>query len=234
MKTSLVSLYDKKIPKSGKFISNRISHRSRGWGPRSIFWHFVGGKGLLFCFRFCFRDRLSCSPDWPWTCYVAKVSWELLILLPPKCWDYRHASACLVRLPTISLHGTQAKRGPKAASTSHRSTNLNSISALLLSMITLTGYQDSRVHVQSKAEVYAVSPQDWWMGNFPTFHGHGLKGHQTCDQHSRSITDWKRRPCVKKEEKWAGEMAQRLRVLTTLPEVMSSNPKKHMVAHNHL
>jgi hypothetical protein len=32
----------------------------------------------------------------------------------------------------------------------------------------------------------------------------------------------------------AGEMAQWLRVLTTPPEVLSSVPRKHMVAHNHL
>jgi L-2-hydroxyglutarate oxidase LhgO len=32
----------------------------------------------------------------------------------------------------------------------------------------------------------------------------------------------------------AGEMAQQLRALTTLPEVLSSNPSKHMVVHNHL
>jgi hypothetical protein len=32
----------------------------------------------------------------------------------------------------------------------------------------------------------------------------------------------------------AGEMAQRLRTLTTLPEVLSSIPSNHMVAHNHL
>ena len=30
----------------------------------------------------------------------------------------------------------------------------------------------------------------------------------------------------------AGEMAQRLRALTDLPEVLSSNPSNHMVAHN--
>ncbi|KRZ63967.1 hypothetical protein T10_2628 [Trichinella papuae] len=29
-------------------------------------------------------------------------------------------------------------------------------------------------------------------------------------------------------------MAQRLRALTVLPEVLSSNPSNHMVAHNHL
>jgi hypothetical protein len=32
----------------------------------------------------------------------------------------------------------------------------------------------------------------------------------------------------------AGEMAQQLRALTALPEVLSSNPSNHMVAHNHL
>ena len=35
-------------------------------------------------------------------------------------------------------------------------------------------------------------------------------------------------------ENQAGEMTQRLRALTTLPEVLSSNPSNHMVAHNHL
>jgi len=32
----------------------------------------------------------------------------------------------------------------------------------------------------------------------------------------------------------AGEMAQWLRALTALPEVLSSDPSNHMVAHNHL
>ena len=32
----------------------------------------------------------------------------------------------------------------------------------------------------------------------------------------------------------AGEMAQRVRALTALPEVLSSNPHNHMVAHNGL
>jgi hypothetical protein len=32
----------------------------------------------------------------------------------------------------------------------------------------------------------------------------------------------------------AGEMAQQLRALTILPEILSSIPSKHMVAHNHL
>ena len=34
--------------------------------------------------------------------------------------------------------------------------------------------------------------------------------------------------------KWAGEMAQWLRALTALPEILSSNPRNHIVAHNHL
>jgi len=32
----------------------------------------------------------------------------------------------------------------------------------------------------------------------------------------------------------AGEMAQQLRALTALPEVLSSNLSNHMVAYNHL
>ena len=32
----------------------------------------------------------------------------------------------------------------------------------------------------------------------------------------------------------AGEIAQRLRALTALPKVLSSNLSNHMVAHNHL
>jgi hypothetical protein len=38
----------------------------------------------------------------------------------------------------------------------------------------------------------------------------------------------------KKKERRAGEMPQQLRALTALPEVLSSNPSNHMVAHNHL
>jgi hypothetical protein len=33
---------------------------------------------------------------------------------------------------------------------------------------------------------------------------------------------------------WAGEMAQQLRALAVLPEILSSIPSNHMVAHNHL
>jgi hypothetical protein len=38
----------------------------------------------------------------------------------------------------------------------------------------------------------------------------------------------------KRKIKRAGEMAQQLRALTALPEVLSSIPSNHMVAHNHL
>ncbi|CAO2611528.1 hypothetical protein LEMLEM_LOCUS15185 [Lemmus lemmus] len=38
----------------------------------------------------------------------------------------------------------------------------------------------------------------------------------------------------KKAEARAGEMVQWLRTLTALPEVLSSIPSNHMVAHNHL
>jgi hypothetical protein len=38
----------------------------------------------------------------------------------------------------------------------------------------------------------------------------------------------------KKTHGGAGEMAQQLRALTALPEVLSSIPSNHMVAHNHL
>ena len=33
---------------------------------------------------------------------------------------------------------------------------------------------------------------------------------------------------------WAGEMAQKLRALSALSEVLSSVPSNYMVAHNHL
>jgi hypothetical protein len=35
------------------------------------------------------------------------------------------------------------------------------------------------------------------------------------------------------EKLWAGEMAQQLRALAALPQVPSSIPSNHMVAHNH-
>jgi hypothetical protein len=39
---------------------------------------------------------------------------------------------------------------------------------------------------------------------------------------------------IKERSMGAGEMAQWLRALTALPEVLSSIPSNHMVAHNHL
>jgi hypothetical protein len=41
-------------------------------------------------------------------------------------------------------------------------------------------------------------------------------------------------PILKIENIGAGEMAQWLRALTALPEVLSSIPSNHMVAHNNL
>jgi hypothetical protein len=37
-----------------------------------------------------------------------------------------------------------------------------------------------------------------------------------------------------KKYKWTGKMAQQVKALTVLPNVMSSNPSSHMVARNHL
>ena len=37
----------------------------------------------------------------------------------------------------------------------------------------------------------------------------------------------------KKIQKWAGKMAKRVRALTALLKVLSSNPSNHIVAHNH-
>jgi hypothetical protein len=36
------------------------------------------------------------------------------------------------------------------------------------------------------------------------------------------------------ENYWTGEIAQWLRALTALPEILSSIPRNHMVAYNHL
>jgi hypothetical protein len=38
---------------------------------------------------------------------------------------------------------------------------------------------------------------------------------------------------IKNVNMWAGEMAQRVRELTALPKVLSSNPSNHIVAHDH-
>jgi hypothetical protein len=39
---------------------------------------------------------------------------------------------------------------------------------------------------------------------------------------------------LKNQQNWAGEMAQWLRALMALPEVLSSIPSNHMVTHNHM
>jgi hypothetical protein len=39
---------------------------------------------------------------------------------------------------------------------------------------------------------------------------------------------------INKTGEGAGEMAQQLGALTVLPEILSSIPSNHMVAHNHL
>jgi hypothetical protein len=39
---------------------------------------------------------------------------------------------------------------------------------------------------------------------------------------------------LQKKQSRTAEMAQRLRALTDLSKVLSSNPSNHMVAHNHL
>jgi hypothetical protein len=49
---------------------------------------------------------------------------------------------------------------------------------------------------------------------------------------SRTARAMSRDPVSKRKK--AGEIAQWLRALTALPEVLSSNPSNHMVAHNHL
>jgi hypothetical protein len=43
-----------------------------------------------------------------------------------------------------------------------------------------------------------------------------------------------KKPHLKKQKQKTGEMAQQLRALTALPEILSSNPSNHMMAHNHL
>jgi len=59
----------------------------------------------------------------------------------------------------------------------------------------------------------------------------------TCNTPARSQTQqtaWKGTLHEAQVGKGAGEMAQWLRALTVLPEVLSSNPSNHMEAHNYL
>jgi hypothetical protein len=62
----------------------------------------------------------------------------------------------------------------------------------------------------------------------------GQPGLHTEFQDSQGYTE---KPCLKKlkkKKKWTGKMAHWLGTLTALPEVLSSIPSNHMVAHNHL
>jgi hypothetical protein len=49
-----------------------------------------------------------------------------------------------------------------------------------------------------------------------------------------NVLELSRYRVIKKKGWGAGEMAQWLRALTALPEVLSSIPSNYMVAHNHL
>jgi hypothetical protein len=51
---------------------------------------------------------------------------------------------------------------------------------------------------------------------------------------SRTARTTERNAVFKKQPIGAGEMAPQLTVLTALPEVLTSIPSNHMVAHNHL
>ena len=57
---------------------------------------------------------------------------------------------------------------------------------------------------------------------------------ETSQQQNQSMQSWTSNPCTVITTTQAGAMAQRLRALAALPEVLSSNPSNHVVAHNHL
>jgi len=59
--------------------------------------------------------------------------------------------------------------------------------------------------------------------------------HVVCDkttQKDKHFLSYAESPLNKGKQ--AGQVAQWLRALSALPEVLSSNPSNHMVAHNHL
>ena len=62
------------------------------------------------------------------------------------------------------------------------------------------------------------------------------EGAKSVKQVKDSLTSWTTttRHSHAVKNKGAGEMAQRLRAWTALPEVMSSIPSNHMMVHNHL
>jgi hypothetical protein len=63
---------------------------------------------------------------------------------------------------------------------------------------------------------------------------HLLDSRHTVHRHTCSKEKKKKKTHHIKIKIWAEEMAQQVRALTALPEVLSSNPSSHMVAHNHL
>jgi hypothetical protein len=67
-----------------------------------------------------------------------------------------------------------------------------------------------------------------WSWNYCGF----KQGVHKLESHHGEVTFKKKQ--TNKQTVGAGEMAQLLRVLTDLPEVLSSIPSNHMVAHNHL
>jgi hypothetical protein len=80
----------------------------------------------------------------------------------------------------------------------------------------------------------AVKSTDW-SSRGPEFNSQQPHGGSKPSVMTMAVS--RRRECGAGEEEftfWAGEMAQRLRALTALPEVLSSIPSNHMVAHNHL
>jgi hypothetical protein len=60
-----------------------------------------------------------------------------------------------------------------------------------------------------------------------------LKQVWSTGRHSSYIVKFYLKKKMKKKKRGAGEMAQRLRALTSLLKVLSSNLSSHMVAHNH-
>jgi hypothetical protein len=88
----------------------------------------------------------------------------------------------------------------------------------------------SRKTFTSRAVVsHAFNPSTWEAeaGGFLSF---ATQKNPVSEKNKKQKTKKK----TKQKNEGAGEMAQRLRALTALPEVLSSNPSNHMVAHNHL
>jgi hypothetical protein len=57
---------------------------------------------------------------------------------------------------------------------------------------------------------------------------------EDCGVLNKTLELSKAETCLKRAQAGSGGMAQRLRELTALPKVLSSNASNHMVAHNHL